>query len=46
MRDGRALDEPEIELGVVLILLRLSGPEAVIRQRVVLGLVSRRRLPT
>jgi hypothetical protein len=44
MRDGRALDELEIELGVVLILV--SGPEAVIRQRVVLGLVARWRLPT
>jgi hypothetical protein len=38
------LDELEIEIGVVLILV--SGPEAVIRQRVVLGLVARRRLPT
>jgi hypothetical protein len=44
MRDGRALDELEIELGIVLILV--SGPEAVIRQRVVLGLVARRLLPT
>jgi hypothetical protein len=43
MRDGRALDELEIELGVVLILV--GGPEAAIRQRVVLGLVARRRLP-
>jgi hypothetical protein len=44
MRDGCDLDELEIELGVVLNLV--SGPEAVIRQRVVLGLVVRRRLPT
>jgi hypothetical protein len=43
MRDGRALDELEIELGVVLILV--CGPEAVIRQGVVLGLVASRRLP-
>jgi hypothetical protein len=44
MRDGRALGELEIELGMVLILVR--GPEAVSRQRVVPGLVARRRLPT
>jgi hypothetical protein len=44
MRDGRALGELKIELGILLILV--SGPEAVIRQRVVPGLVSRRRLPT
>jgi hypothetical protein len=38
------LDELEIELGIVLILV--SGPEAVIHQRVVPGLVARWRLPT
>jgi hypothetical protein len=43
MRDGRALDELDIKLGVVLILV--SGLDAVIRQRVVPGLVARRRLP-
>jgi hypothetical protein len=36
MRNGRALGELKIELGIVLILV--SGPEAVIRQRVVPGL--------
>jgi hypothetical protein len=30
MRDGRTLDELETELGIVLILV--SGPEAVIRR--------------
>jgi hypothetical protein len=35
--------ELETELGIVLILV--SGPEAVIRQRVVLVLVARPRLP-
>jgi hypothetical protein len=40
MRDGRGLDELEIELGIVLILV--SSPEAVISKWVVPGLVARR----